>query len=251
MSSATATTATAGNDVGPEEGLLIGAAVIGLLIALVVLRFAFNTFLDVCILRQDPRRTWKEWTRSSQQWWRRTRAVLLWGGDNDNNDNAHQRDNELPGVASLPLDTVGATGRNRLASSEVELEKKNELCRMHRLLQVLPESILTEQDIEQWKEKHDSTTTTITTLAIDQKAQQQGTTISSCSICLQELCPGDRVFWAQQCDHVFHKPCIVKWMDRSLHCPNCRMQLVSSSILEQALVQTNFNGDAAVVDLAA
>ncbi|RVW15461.1 E3 ubiquitin-protein ligase SIRP1 [Vitis vinifera] len=45
-----------------------------------------------------------------------------------------------------------------------------------------------------------------------------------CSICLESLPIGLQVV-RMPCSHVFHGDCIVKWLERSCHCPVCRFQM--------------------------
>ena len=218
--------------VATGEALLIAAAVIGLLIVFVVLRFGFNMFIDVCILEQSPSRVWREWRTSSQSLWQRIVQYCCCGyccSDGNNND--------LP--ETIPPQDATTSRNGHTISAMIELEKMDGCSRMKRLSQMLPESKLSEQDIQQWKDKHHTTTTTTSTDLPQSNQHQQSTLL--CSICLQELCTGDRIFRAQQCDHMFHKNCIVRWIDRSLDCPNCRTQLLTSSsiaILEQSLFTT-------------
>ncbi|AYV79046.1 MAG: hypothetical protein Faunusvirus1_66 [Faunusvirus sp.] len=48
---------------------------------------------------------------------------------------------------------------------------------------------------------------------------------TSCSICLTEFIINEDIV-CLQCDHIFHKSCIVSWADRQLKCPNCRLAIV-------------------------
>lgn len=50
-----------------------------------------------------------------------------------------------------------------------------------------------------------------------------------CSICLQAI-ESNRCF-VKNCQHPFHKPCIVTWMVRSLKCPVCREDMISKDVL--------------------
>jgi Ring finger domain len=49
-----------------------------------------------------------------------------------------------------------------------------------------------------------------------------------CVICLEEYQPADRVVWSHQCEHAFHRDCIVKYFDKiqrkvpDTPCPCCR-----------------------------
>ncbi|KAJ0577172.1 putative transcription factor C2H2 family [Helianthus annuus] len=51
-----------------------------------------------------------------------------------------------------------------------------------------------------------------------------------CSICLSEFGDGDGVSQLDKCHHVFHKCCIVLWLDHGhFTCPLCRSSLLNVS----------------------
>ncbi|KAJ0747309.1 putative chromatin regulator PHD family [Helianthus annuus] len=51
-----------------------------------------------------------------------------------------------------------------------------------------------------------------------------------CSICLSEFGDGDGVSQLDKCHHVFHKRCIVQWLDHGrFTCPLCRSSLLDVS----------------------
>ena len=55
---------------------------------------------------------------------------------------------------------------------------------------------------------------------------------SACVICLEPFRVGDRVTWSKEmeCQHVFHKDCIVEWLQNPKHddCPSCRCNIIHS-----------------------
>lgn len=56
--------------------------------------------------------------------------------------------------------------------------------------------------------------------------EKEGRSLSPqvCSICLDEFLVGCEVT-SLPCSHLYHRDCIVKWLDKSLFCPFCRFQL--------------------------
>ena len=56
-----------------------------------------------------------------------------------------------------------------------------------------------------------------------------GTTIESCAICLDDFKDGDLCRALRECDHVFHKECVVSWLMNSNSCPICRAFVPSVS----------------------
>ncbi|XP_060958261.1 uncharacterized protein LOC133030062 [Cannabis sativa] len=53
----------------------------------------------------------------------------------------------------------------------------------------------------------------------------------TCTVCLDEFQVGSEVLRIPHCAHIFHKNCIVAWLQRSLTCPVCRSQLVPDCML--------------------
>jgi len=47
-----------------------------------------------------------------------------------------------------------------------------------------------------------------------------------CVICYNDIDTGDRTaYMIAPCNHIFHKDCLVQWMDVKMECPICRHQL--------------------------
>ena len=77
------------------------------------------------------------------------------------------------------------------------------------------------------------TTTTNDTIGEtkQQKQQQQGGSTNCCTICLETYSIDDIIAYSKNvnCNHVFHKTCIIEWIQNSTHtciedeeCPICR-----------------------------
>lgn len=51
---------------------------------------------------------------------------------------------------------------------------------------------------------------------------------SECCICMEKYLEGDHICTptTNACNHVFHKSCVVEWLQRHNHCPLCRVNLV-------------------------
>ena len=47
----------------------------------------------------------------------------------------------------------------------------------------------------------------------------------TCSICLDNYIETDAVIKIISCEHIFHKPCIERWLKNSNSCPQCRSQI--------------------------
>eukprot|EP00980_Cylindrotheca_fusiformis_P003424 scaffold763_cov98-Cylindrotheca_fusiformis.AAC.9 len=56
-----------------------------------------------------------------------------------------------------------------------------------------------------------------------------------CAICLEQYGSGDVICVSKSstCDHIFHKECIAEWLAKRNHCPLCRADLMSDSLLDE------------------
>jgi len=54
------------------------------------------------------------------------------------------------------------------------------------------------------------------------------TQLNECSICLEPYGKGDSICVSKspECQHMFHKQCIVEWLQKQDHCPLCRVDLM-------------------------
>lgn len=56
-----------------------------------------------------------------------------------------------------------------------------------------------------------------------------------CPICLDNYDDGDLVFHSKYCSHYFHKECIVEWLEKSFNCPCCRVEMISTEEVAEAI----------------
>lgn len=66
---------------------------------------------------------------------------------------------------------------------------------------------------------------------------------SPCMICLDDFNVGDDVCHSRypQCSHMFHKTCLLTWLDHSDECPCCRWNFLRSSTENILKEKTNVN----------
>ncbi|KAL9231787.1 hypothetical protein vseg_006962 [Gypsophila vaccaria] len=50
--------------------------------------------------------------------------------------------------------------------------------------------------------------------------------LSDCAICLSDFADGDVMRILPHCSHVFHVPCIDKWLESNSSCPSCRQLIL-------------------------
>lgn len=51
-------------------------------------------------------------------------------------------------------------------------------------------------------------------------------TVPSCAICMEEYGAEDEVIVGDQCAHMFHRACLLDWLERNDGCPFCRKDVV-------------------------
>ena len=56
--------------------------------------------------------------------------------------------------------------------------------------------------------------------------------METCSICLDEIQENER-YELLRCPHVYHKKCILQWLEKSNTCPECRQIIITFSQLKQ------------------
>lgn len=55
-----------------------------------------------------------------------------------------------------------------------------------------------------------------------------------CAICLSGYNEGETVISSKYCNHLFHKDCILQWLDKHDECPCCRVDMVTSGDVSKA-----------------
>ncbi|GKU88047.1 hypothetical protein SLE2022_180780 [Rubroshorea leprosula] len=56
----------------------------------------------------------------------------------------------------------------------------------------------------------------------------------SCAVCLSEFEAGEEIRWLRNCSHVFHRPCLDRWMDHDQKtCPLCRTSFVPDELQDE------------------
>lgn len=79
------------------------------------------------------------------------------------------------------------------------------------------------------------TNTTTTTTTSNTTHQQQQQCKIECSICLDTFTSGEEIAWAKDsgststevgCDHIFHRECLISWLQYHDECPLCRRLLI-------------------------
>ena len=53
---------------------------------------------------------------------------------------------------------------------------------------------------------------------------------SSCSICHDDFRLGEEAYRIQFCSHVYHRPCLFKWLLQQKKCPLCRYEIPTGSL---------------------
>ena len=86
----------------------------------------------------------------------------------------------------------------------------------------LPEVIISEQTIFLRGTRHHG---------VDEFGCQidQSKTMIECSVCKEELNVGDFAV-SMPCNHLFHKICILSWLEAHNNCPVCRMELPTDDV---------------------
>lgn len=60
----------------------------------------------------------------------------------------------------------------------------------------------------------------------------------TCAICLDDFVEGEQINAASKCQHVFHKTCLLEWLDQHDICPCCRRTMITDSEWRHAASET-------------
>ena len=199
-----------------REGLIIVAAVSGVMIGLVILRYLCNIAIDVCILRDmaAARRTIRScWNCICPCWQLR---------ESDEEGQVNVQANEISNVNSLLL---------RLTTQEKSL----------LIGSILTSKVVTAEDLKAW---NDTTCTGDIETPEDSDKEATQETMSACSegamcsICLHDFELGQHISETKVCGHLFHGDCIKRWLsvnNCAVCCPYCRADIITEADVNRTL----------------
>ncbi|CAL1401876.1 unnamed protein product [Linum trigynum] len=75
----------------------------------------------------------------------------------------------------------------------------------------------TRHDCGRYDDKEQIITTTVTVTAEEEEEE--------CAVCLEGMKEGDECGVVKRCEHMYHKPCIDRWLLHSDRCPLCRLHI--------------------------
>lgn len=55
-----------------------------------------------------------------------------------------------------------------------------------------------------------------------------------CAICIDEYEEGDKVIVGDRCSHMFHRSCLLEWLEKHDVCPYCRKAMMTSEQMREA-----------------
>lgn len=251
-SSSSSNTGADDDGLGFKKALVVVGAVLGFIVFLLFLRFGCNVAIDVCILcdLREARRTLAD-LRDSIFFWRRRVAPEHASGQVVVTVEQQQVPTEQDAVERL-LQGLPDTERSIVIST---------------LLKGMP---VEKQDLHQWKQRYNDEQQIHGVVAKEPTANSAdspskgGTSVVSvedsvssdhhesstcssqevsCSICLHDLQVDHTVFVEPNCQHVFHRDCIVEWCTstRRTSCPYCRQSIITQAQLQAVLEMRSNN----------
>jgi hypothetical protein len=84
-----------------------------------------------------------------------------------------------------------------------------------------------------------------TTVASEYTYDDDSTVDHACSICLGGYRKGDMLSASKYCPHIFHKDCILQWLERRDECPCCRVKMITEN--EMNIAATSLVGKTRMV----
>jgi Ring finger domain len=230
-----------------DKAFVLAAAIIAMLIVLVILRFAFNALIDICILR-EPDRPLRE---VADLWYKLasfSRSLSLYSTHSVENERGASSQSHDTVTFELPLARNQSANRRRIYEPEVPSVPLENILTC-RTLNDVEDPLLQHTSRAHSRRKagsnsaddaHDDTEShndDAHSVASEFGAE---TSANICSICLQSYRINDRIATAP-CGHVFHVSCIQAWLEgRGSDCPNCRTLIVTSCEMhiQSGMVQT-------------
>lgn len=228
------------DEVSGDEVLILIGAITGLLVGLFALRYVCVFCIDLCILR-DTRLMCLQ-----------LKAFLRRYGLGDRGRNDEQNSDGRHGDVEMPTPSMIRTEANGMSSLLRGLTKEQ---RTAVLESVLPSKVASARDLSSWRReqllqtscmkscaqlkkhppdpKESKPTTQETSGIINQTLPIEGGT--TCAICLNDIVIGDSTLAESSCSHVFHRVCILEWLDKNTACPYCRTQMITMKELSDAI----------------
>ena len=65
----------------------------------------------------------------------------------------------------------------------------------------------------------------------------QSDSYTACAICIDNYDDADEVFVGEDCNHMFHKECLLDWLQRHDGCPCCRKNMITSEQMKGAAME--------------
>mmetsp|Transcript_16978 Transcript_16978/g.23300 ORF Transcript_16978/g.23300 Transcript_16978/m.23300 type:complete len:290 (-) Transcript_16978:311-1180(-) len=70
--------------------------------------------------------------------------------------------------------------------------------------------------------------------AANTTTEEEGYNESTCAICINDYGQEDIVMHGTSCQHIFHKECLLEWLDKHDVCPTCRKDMMTSDEFKNA-----------------
>ena len=65
----------------------------------------------------------------------------------------------------------------------------------------------------------------------------QSDSYTACAICIDNYDDADEVFVGEDCNHMFHKECLLDWLQRHDGCPCCRKNMITSDQMKKTATE--------------